>query len=262
MDFPSRYGPMAMVTGASAGLGLHYAHQLAAKGMDLCLVARRLDRLEELAENLRGKYAIEVLCCAVDLTSPDAISTIQEAVGHREIGLLVANAGFGAKGAFLEADADTNAQMIQLNCVVPVLMAHAFLPPMVARGRGGMIVLASTAAYQATPFMSVYGATKVFDLHWSEGLTQELRGTGVDVLAICPGSTDTEFHAVAGGVATGLKMAKPEDVVRLSLQRLPRGGSTVHGWWNRVMSFGNRFAPRRLSAAVAARLIQDSQERA
>lgn len=259
MDFASRYGPMAIVTGASAGLGLHYAHQLAAKGLDLCLVARRLDRLEALAEDLRAKHAIEVLCCALDLTGPDPVGPLQEVLGQREIGLLVANAGFGFKGDFLAGEVNKDAQMIQLNCVVPVVMAHAFLPPMVARGRGGMIVLASTAAYQATPNMSVYGATKVFDLHWAEGVAEELRGTGVDVLAVSPGSTDTEFHAVAGGVATAGTMAKPEDVVRLSLDRLPRGGSVVHGWWNRFLTFGNRLAPRRLSAVVAGRIIRKQQ---
>jgi len=256
MDFSARYGPWALISGASAGLGVQYAHQLAALGLDLLLVARRQERLEALAAELRAKHAVEVICCPLDLTAPDAIGQLQADLGQRELGLVIANAGFGHKGPFLEGDAAWDQQMIQLNCAVPVAMAHAFLPPMLARGRGGLVVVASAAAYQATPFMSVYGASKAFDLLWAEGLSEELRGSGVDVFALSPGTTDTEFHQVAGGLATFGRMAGPAEVVRLSLQRLPRGGSAVHGWRNRCLTFLTRFAPRRLVTKVSARMIR------
>ena len=260
MDFATRYGPWALVTGASAGLGVDYARQLAARGLKLILTARREERLRDLAQELETAHGTESLVVPLDLVTEGAVAELDRAVGEREVGLVVANAGFGGKGPFLAGDAGWDAAMVRLNCIVPVEMAHRWIPPMVPRARGGLIVVASTAAFQATPDMAVYGATKVFDLHLAEALAEEFGPGGIDVLAICPGTTDTEFHAVAGGIATFGNMAKPEDVVRLSLDRLPRRGSVVEGFRNKVMTFANRFAPRKLSTRIAGRIIRGHKQ--
>ncbi|MHC4823060.1 MAG: SDR family NAD(P)-dependent oxidoreductase [Planctomycetota bacterium] len=256
VDFTEKYGPWALITGASAGLGACYARQLAAKGLHLILVARRGDRLEQLAAALRDQCQVEVRCLALDLLSDDAVEGILQATPDVEIGLFVNNAGFGWKGEFLDAEPQRLREMVRLNCEVVTLLSHALLPAMVARKRGGLIVLASAAAYQPTPYMGVYGATKGFDLLLSESLSVEMRGYGVDVLAVSPGTTDTEFHQVAGGVATFDNMADPEHVVSQSLRLLGRRYSFIHGWHNRFLCFLNRLAPRGLAARVSGKVIR------
>ena len=254
-DF-TRYGPWCLITGASAGLGTCYARQLAAKHLHLVLVARRGDRLEALAEELRRDFGIEVRCLALDLLAPNALPQLQEETADLEIGLLVNNAGFGFKGDFLEADPAKLQAMVRLNCEVPTLLSHAYLPAMATRKRGGMILLASAAGFQPTPYMSVYGATKGFDLLLGEALAVEMRASEVDILTVNPGTTDTEFHQVAGGIATFGKMATPEDVVAQSLRLLGRRMSFVHGFRNRFLVFLNRLAPRSFSANVSGKLIK------
>ncbi|MGB0952079.1 MAG: SDR family NAD(P)-dependent oxidoreductase [Planctomycetota bacterium] len=254
-DF-TRYGPWCLITGASAGLGSCYARQLAAKHLHLVLVARRGDRLEALAEELRRDFGIEVRCLALDLLAPDALGQLQEETADLEIGLVVNNAGFGFKGNFLDADPNKMQAMVRLNCEVPTLLSHAYLPSMAKRGKGGMIMLASAAGFQPTPYMSVYGATKGFDLLLGEALAVEMRPHGVDILTVNPGTTDTEFHAVSGGVATFGTMATPEDVVAQSLRLLGNRMSFVHGFRNRFLVFLNRLAPRSFSARISGKLIK------
>lgn len=254
-DF-TRYGPWCLITGASAGLGTCYARQLAAHHLHLVLVARRGDRLEALAEELRRDFGVEVRCLALDLLAPDAPAQLQAETKGLEIGLLVNNAGFGFKGDFLEADPDRLRDMVRLNCEVPTLLSRIFLPAMAGRGKGGMIMLASAAAFQPTPGMSVYGATKGFDLLLGEALSVEMKEAGVDILTVNPGTTDTEFHQVAGGIATMGWMATPEDVVAQSLGLLGRRMSFVHGFRNRFLVFLNRLAPRGFSARISGRLIR------
>ncbi|MDP7061370.1 MAG: SDR family oxidoreductase [Planctomycetota bacterium] len=256
MEFPAKYGPWAVVTGASAGLGADYCRQLAERGLNLVLVARRREQLEVLANELQAKHGVECRVLVLDLLAENAIAEIEDAVSGLEVGLLVNNAGFGWKGSFLEGGADRFRDMIRLNCEVPTLLSYALLPAMVERGRGGMLMLASTAAFQPTPFFSVYGATKGFDLLLGEALNEEFRGTGVDVLTVCPGSTETEFHGIAGTESTFPKMANPVDVVRKSLDLLGKRMTFVHGFKNSLLVAGNRVAPRSMVAKVSARVIK------
>lgn len=256
MEFSKKYGPWALITGASAGLGACYAQQLAAQGIHLILVARRGDRLEALAGTLRESFQVDVRCLPLDLLAEDAVGRIVEATSGIELGLFINNAGFGWKGDFLDADPQRLRAMVRLNCEVVTLLSHALLPAMVARKRGGMIVLASVAAYLPTPFMGVYGATKGFDLLFSESLAVEMREHGVDVLAVSPGTTDTEFHRVAGGAVTFASMADPDHVVAQSLRLLGRRISFIHGWRNRFLCFWNRLIPRGLAAKVSGKVIR------
>src|SRR5262245_9939056 len=179
-----RYGGWALVTGASSGIGAAFAEALAERGFPLVLVARRKDRLEGLAARLGAAHRVDTLVVAEDLARAGACERVRDAVGAREVGLLVNNAGFGFSGRFAETDANDDAEMVTVNCGVVVRLAHLYLPPMLRRRRGAMIVLASVAGYQPTPWFAVYGATKAFDLHFAEALADELRGSGVDVLAL------------------------------------------------------------------------------
>src|SRR5512139_593388 len=187
--------PVALVTGASAGLGVDFARQLSSKGMRLVLVARRKDRIDALAAELGNARAV-----AADLSLPgaaDALMADFDAHGEH-VQLLVNNAGFGLAGRFAKLDSKRQRQMIDLNCGTLVELAHAVLPGMIERKQGAILNVASTAAFQPGPGMAVYFATKAFVLSFSEALHEEVRKDGVTVSALCPGPTATEFGQVAG----------------------------------------------------------------
>ena len=184
----------ALITGASSGIGEQFARQLAARGYDLILVARRKDRLEELAEQL--PTTAHVIACDL-ATEADELPGKVEKLGV-DVDLLVNNAGFGLRGRFLELDPERQAEMVRVNCEAVVTLTHAFLPAMVERGRGGVITVASTAGMQPLPYEATYGASKAFAINFTEALWMELRGTGVKTLAVNPGPVPTEWQEVAG----------------------------------------------------------------
>ena len=250
----ARYGGWALVTGASSGLGAEFARQLAAEGFPLVLTARREDHLRELAAGLAREHGVETHVVVVDLAEPGGSARLVAEVGDREVGLLVANAGFGLSGRFEEGDLARYERMIQLNCTSPVVLARAYLPAMRARGRGALIVVSSLAGHQPTPFFAVYGATKAFDLVLAEALWDELRGSGVDVLALCPGETRTEFSARAHMAVHGRGMDAPP-VVRSALARRGRGPSVVTGWTNKVAAALHRFLPRSWVASATGAVL-------
>jgi uncharacterized protein len=184
----------ALVTGASAGIGEEFAKQLAARGHDLILVARRKDRLEELAEQL--PTTAHVIEC--DLGSEAARLPDQVAKLGVDVDLLVNNAGFGLRGHFADLDADREAEMVRVNCEAVVTLTHAFVPAMVQRRHGGVITVASTAGLQPLPYETTYAATKAFAISFMEALSMELRDTGVRCLVVNPGPVKTEWQSVAG----------------------------------------------------------------
>jgi uncharacterized protein len=184
----------ALITGASSGIGEEFARQLAGRGYDLILVARRKDRLEQLAEQI--PTTARVIEC--DLTSEAAeLPGRVEKLGV-DVDLLVNNAGFGLRGHFIELDAQREAEMVRINCEAVVILTHAFVPAMVDRRRGGVITVASTAGMQPLPYETTYGATKAFAISLMEALWMELRDTGVTCLVVNPGPVKTEWQAVAG----------------------------------------------------------------
>lgn len=253
-DLHSRYGGWALVTGASSGIGEAFAEALAARGFPLVLVARRRDRLDALGKRLADAHRVETLVVVEDLSERGACERVRAAVGDREIGLLVNNAGFGFSGRFPENDPDVDEQMIALNCMAVVRMTHLFLRPMIARKRGGVIVVASVAGYQATPWFAIYGATKAFDLMFAESLWCELKGSGVDVLALSPGETRTEFHerAHAKRQFTGMSSAS---VVETALASIGRRPSVVTGLKNKILTIASKLVPRRLAIHVTAAVL-------
>lgn len=256
MDLRGRYGPWALITGASAGLGECFARELAARGMDLLLVARRGERLERLAADLRRERRVQAVPVVADLGGEAGLAATIAAGRGCELGLLVNNAGFGWSGPFLEQGDARIRAMLRLNCEAPARLARALLPDMVQRRRGAMIVVASVAGFMPTPWISLYGATKGFDLLWGEALAVELRGSGVDVLALAPGHTRTEFHQVAGltdAVVGG--SAAPEAVVRDALAALGCRATRVPGVLNRLMAWSPRTVTRRFAARCSGALL-------
>lgn len=244
----ARYGGWAVVTGASSGLGTHFAEQLAAEGFALVLTARRKDRLDELAARLGNEHGVKTLVVPLDLSVPGATAQLVEAIGEREIGMVIANAGFGFSGRFEDVDLATYERMIQLNCTAPTALCHAFVPALRARGRGGIVIVSSIAGHQPTPFFAVYGATKAFDLMLAEALWDELHGTGVDVVGLCPGGTRTEF-ANQAHMREESAGAEPGPVVAAALRRLGRGPSVLPGFAMKIAGSMHRFLPRSWVAA-------------
>ncbi len=253
-------GTTVLVTGASAGLGVEYAHRFAARNANLVLVARRADRLEELATEIRSKYGVTVTVLPEDLAQPGVGARLHRELSDRGITVtsLVNNAGFGTHDAFVNEDLDRVLSEIQLNIATLVELTHTFLPDLLA-ARGVLVNIASTASFQPTPGMAVYGASKAFVLNFTEALWVEARGTGLTVLAVCPGPTRTEFFDVVGtGEAAVGRMQTAQQVVDSTFRALDRRNApptVVSGHLNRASSISTRFATRRLGALATGRLL-------
>jgi short-subunit dehydrogenase len=252
--------PTAVITGASAGLGTHFALALARRGYDLALVARREDRLEQLARLVHERHGVAAHVFATDLAKKNAVAKLAEAVAGQglSIDLLVNNAGFGARGAFAELDRAMQVRMIDLNCRALMELAHAFLPGMIAARAGAILNVASTAAFQPGPWMAVYYATKAFVLSFSEALHEEVKDKGVRVTALCPGPTRTEFAEIASMTDSELFKrfaSAPEAVVADGLKALEANQAvTVPGGVNKLMAGSIRFTPRVLARRIAGSL--------
>jgi len=243
---------VALITGASAGLGVEFARQLAKRGHRLVLAARRKDRLKELAKELGNARAV-----AIDLSKKDAAAKLLadvEANGEA-VEVLVNNAGFGLIGRFAELDAKRERQMIDLNVGALMDLCRAVAPQMIARKSGAILNVASTAAFQPGPRMAVYFATKAFVLSLTEALHEELKPHGIKVSCLCPGPTRTEFGDVAGFGGNGLFdhiAMNADDVVRIGLKGLDKNHAVVvAGWLNKITAASTRFAPRPIVRKIA-----------
>ena len=252
----------AVVTGASSGIGAAFARALDARGYSILLVARRRERLEELARTLKQASIL-----VADLESDAEVArTAAHAQSLGDVELLVNNAGFATNGDFLGLDGARERGMVALNVVAPLALAHALLPAMVARKSGGVINVSSIGAFQPVPYMATYGATKAFVLSWSEALAHELRTTGVRVTCVCPGPTATEFFEVA---ATDRRMAKmphmmsADAVVARTLAAFDDGRAViVPGLINWLTAFSTRFFPRVFVRALSGRLTEPREKKA
>ncbi|HET6691642.1 MAG TPA: SDR family NAD(P)-dependent oxidoreductase [Miltoncostaeaceae bacterium] len=256
MSPPPAPRPAALVTGASSGLGRAYAESLAARGHPLLLVARREDRLRELAGWAERTHGVAARVLAADLAAEDGLAACRDAIdAGPPLGLAILNAGFGDHAPVHGADRERLAAMVRLNCVAVVDLAAHVLPGMVARGAGAVVVVSSAAAWQPVPFMATYAATKAFELHLTEAVAAELRGTGVRALAVCPGPTRTEFGLHTG--AAGTHWAVPFDdvdlVVRATWRALAAGRPrAATGLVARGSMLASRLLPRALIVRGAA----------
>ena len=193
-----RYGEWALVTGASSGIGAAFARALARDGVSCVLTARREDRLRSLADELEKRHQVATRVVALDLGVRDGADRLAEAVSDLEIGILVNNAGFGNAGRFEKQDRERIRAMVELNCMAPAVLTAGLLPGMCERGRGALIIVGSIAGSQPLPLHALYSGTKAFANIFGESLWGELQGSGVDCLAVLPGTTETEFQAVSG----------------------------------------------------------------
>lgn len=254
--YREKYGEWALVTGASAGIGLEFARALAREGLSVVVTARRAERLNALVAELRDNFHVDTRVVTADLAAVDGADRIADAVADLPIGFLVNNAGFGYPGRFDKLATDRLREMVIVNCVAPVVLTSRILPAMVKRGRGAVIVVGSIAGRQPLPLHAVYSATKGFDLLFGEGLWGELRGTGVDALVLEPGATRTEFQAVAGE-SVGADYGEPaENVVRVAFDALGRHPSVISGWFNWVRANATRLVPRSTAAIIARRVVE------
>lgn len=186
-----RYGEWAVVTGASSGIGLRFAEKLAAEGLNLVIAARRIELLNDLREKLIREHGVEVRCLQVDLSRNDCLNRLIEVCGDIEVGLVINNAGSGVPGAFSESDIEVEKDLIRLNCISPIEITHHFLPSMLVRRKGAILFVSSLMGFQGVPYMANYSATKGYLLNFGESIYHECKDTGVDVLVVAPGATET-----------------------------------------------------------------------
>jgi short-subunit dehydrogenase len=223
-DFKDRYGPVALVTGASSGIGKAFAAALAAMGLDVVLVARRLERLEELAAKLAKEHRVTAKAWQIDLAQPTAAQQVLDVTGALDVGLVVSNAGFGMKGEHAANDPHAMADMLMVNCNIPMQLAHGFIPRLRRRTRGGLIFTSSVEALIGCPYSAAYSATKALVNALGEGLWAELQPDGIDVLTLCPGATESEAAGKQGiDIATLRNVMPADEVVRLTLDNIRNG---------------------------------------
>ncbi len=240
MTFKQKYGDTALVAGASEGMGAAYAHALAARGLNLVLIARRKEPLEATADEIRRTYAVEVQTITCDLALPDATQQIAAAIGNQQIDFLVYNAALSYIGPFLATELSTHQNIATVNMLAPMAMVHYFGGKMVERGRGGVVLMSSIAGLQGSGFLATYAATKAFNKIFAEGLWYEWKNKGVDVTACCAGATATpNYISTNPGKASPLepKAQQPEHVVEECLQKIGKKPSFISGTGNKFVTF-------------------------
>lgn len=260
MQWQQRYGPWALIAGASEGIGAAFAEQCAARGLSLVLVARRAEVLEETAERVRQRHGVEVVAAAADLGRDDVLEQLEAALAGREIGLLVYNACASTIGPFLDTSVASKLSSVDVNCRGPLLLLSALAPAMRERGRGGIVLMSSMSGLQGTAMVTTYAATKAFTQVLGEGLWEELGPHGVDVVVSVAGAVRTPNFLAATPQhrqSDALPMV-PDAVAADALARLGRGPVTVPGWINRGVVFllqrvlGRRGAVRFMSRNTRA----------
>jgi short-subunit dehydrogenase len=252
-DLLSRYGPTALVTGASSGIGEAIARQLAGQGFGLLLVARRADRLQVLADELSAQHGIETRIIAADMARGEDVARLIDVVRDSDIGLGVLAAGYGSSGPFLDQPVAEELDMIAVNCSAVVALSHALATRMAGRGRGGLMLFGSLVGWQGTPNAAAYAASKAFVQTFAEGVGAELRAKNVDVLAVAPGPVRTGFGARARMMLGAADDA--ERVARDSLAALGKRRTVVPGRVGKLLTAGLGTLPRRLRIDVMGRIM-------
>jgi uncharacterized protein len=254
----------ALITGSSSGIGESFAYALARQNYDLVLVARRQDRLQAVAAKAMELGAGRVEIAALDLGRSSALHELQGRLASVpiEVDFLINNAGFGTTGRFDRLPLEREIEEIELNVTALVALTRLFLPPMVERGRGTIINVASTAAFQPIPYMATYAATKAFVLNFTEAIAAETAHTGVHILALCPGPVRTEFQAVAkneNGLIPSFAYMDADTVARQALEAVARGRRVrINGIMNAAGAVAARLFPRSLVTAIAGRIFRNA----
>ena len=238
-EFLARYGPWGVVAGASEGIGRAFSSELARRGLNLIVVARRRTELEDFAALLRSDYGVEARALVLDLVGEDAAARIEEATEDLDVGMLVYNAAYSLIGPFLDAPVEEHLKELDVNCRTALKLTHLFAKRCAGRGRGGIVLLSSMAGFQGSPLIANYAATKAYNMILAEGLWEELREAGVEVLACCAGATRTPNYQRSGpsGASAMVPVMEAEAVAREALAELGGGPSIIPGRRNRIASF-------------------------
>jgi short-subunit dehydrogenase len=258
MDLKQKYGHTAMIAGASEGIGAAFAEYLAAEGMDLVLIARRLQPLQQLADSLENKYKVSVICITCDLSETEARQHIEEKLKGHEINILVYNAALSVIGPFVENSEDYISQATRLNMITPLEMVHSFGKEMLAKGKGAIILMASLAGQQGSGFLALYAATKAFNRVLAESLWYEWKESGVDIIACIAGAALTPGYINSHPEKTSFfapRVLEPKEVPEECFRKLGRQPSFITGKENRIASF---FMHRILSVKRAVSIMGDT----
>jgi uncharacterized protein len=254
MELKQKYGSTALVAGASEGIGAAFATSLAADGINLVLVARRLQPLQQMAGELENRYKITVKCIPCDLSEPDATLQIERELNGREINMLVYNAALSYLGEFIKNPAEEHSRAARLNMITPLTMVHFFGEKMVTRGKGAVILMSSLAGFQGSGYLSVYAATKAFSRVLAESLWYEWKNKGVDVIGCCAGATATPGYKNTRPEKTGFltpRVLEPEEVANECLGKLGKKPSYITGRGNRIASFFmQKVLPRKMAITI------------
>ncbi|MBK9794685.1 MAG: SDR family NAD(P)-dependent oxidoreductase [Sphingobacteriales bacterium] len=255
--FKDKYGDWAIITGASSGIGVEFAHQIAEKGLNVVLVARRKELLDSLAAELSAKYKVECKILSADLSKDGFQFDILDATKDLEVGLLVNNAGMNCEGHFYRGSLERNLQMLQLNTKAPFILAYEFGKQFISRGKGGIIFTSSISAFSAHPYLSHYAATKAYILSLAESMNYEFKDKNVDVIAVCPGMTKSEMTK---GMKDGPMLMEAAPVVKITLDNLGKEAYVVPGFLNKAQVFLssrilNRDGAKNLSGALLKKML-------
>jgi short-subunit dehydrogenase len=254
MNLKQKYGNTAMVAGASEGIGAAFATCLAEEGMDLVLIARRLEPLQQLADFLKNKYKVNVTCISCDLSGINATKEIEKALNGSEISLLIYNAALSYIGPFIKNSTENNSQAAQLNMLTPLHMVRLYGERMLTKGKGAVVLMTSMAGLQGSGYLSVYAATKAFNRILAESLWYEWKNNGVDVIACCAGATATPGYKNSLPGKTGFftpRVLEPEEVAHECLKKLGKQPSFITGRANRIASFiMQNILPRKMAINI------------
>jgi len=255
-----RYGGFALVTGAARGIGRAFATYLAADGFDVLLVDREADQTKALAETLQADHGVEAHALVCDLTAPGLVENADRWAANYDVGLLVNNAGISPLDPFLDIPLDTHLQTLEVNCRATLVLTHVFGKAMAARGRGGIVIVSSASALSGSPYFCHYAATKGYGLNLASGLWSELRGSGVDVLAVCPGMTDTKpvrDRQLANDRPFYVPLTGPDPVALGALRSLGKQPIVVPTLTDRVSAgFLSKLLPRGWTLSIMKRSIE------
>ena len=246
-DFLEKYGPWALVTGASSGIGAEFCRQLSGYGLHIVMIARRKSAMEKIAANLVEKYSVEVKTIESDLSKDDFFAKLEPEISSIDIGILINNAGFGVKGSFLSNSLERELELLNVNCRAPLELTHIIGQKMLERKKGGIFFLSSVLGYSASPYFANYAASKAYNLFMGGALWSELKAAGIDVSVLCPGSTQTEFDKVSGH--KGFVTMEAEAVVRTGLRNIGKP-YIVAGVRNKLAVLLIKIFPRRITTII------------
>ena len=258
MNFKEKYGEYALITGGSSGIGKAIAIELAKKGLNLILVARREDELKQAADEIKLNQKAEVVCISADLLTDAGIQNVKEVSEKYQIGLLVPAAGLEVNGAFEKNDLEKELRVIKLNVTVTMELTHHFLKKMIPRKKGGILLIASLSGHMPNPYFANYAGTKAYVLNFGASLYAELKSKGVDVTVLSPGLTNTAMVADNGvdWSKTPMQAISPEEVAKIAINTLGKKLIAIPGFKNKVMGFMAKHTPFQIGAKMGKKLIE------